>query len=956
MITEFYKKALPSDGVYCVTAISPTSKIPKHKFVESIEEVEPVINEFKKKNTNVFVALSSFKGYSRKADEAKYIRSFFVDLDVGEGKGYESKEVALESLDEFVATAELPPPIKIDSGTGIHAYWLFDRDIDATEWKPYAEKFKNLCISRGLRIDPVVTADLARILRAPDTFNLKTDPPSPTKLIDEQLPVYVFDEFKVFLGEAEPTLNDILQAIPKGMSEDQRKLLKLDNFENSFEKIIQLSRQGQGCNQIKYIVDNVKTLPEPLWYSGLSIAQHCSDRDNAIHLISEDYPNYNPDDTERKANQTQGMPHSCETFNSVNPGGCEGCPNRGKITNPLSLGKVFKIAESKDPDEQNQTAIPNTAVEAMQEKHRQLVRGLESLPQELYPYVYGKEGGIYFMPTAKYDEDGQPIQPDPVLVTLYDLFPIKRIYSPADGDCLLMKAVLPHDPEREFLLPMSKVYAIERLKEVIASQGVLFNSDPKGGQLLMNYIIKWGHHLMSQRPAEIMRSQMGWTEDRESFIVGETEYTRKGEELSAPTSPMCKMIASHLTTKGDYKVWQEAANRLNQRSLELHAFTLLTGFGSILMDRTSTSGVTISLTGESGAAKTGALYGALSVWANPKDISATEQTATANGMTGRYLGLHNLPFGLDEVSNIPPRELSQLIHKISHGKAKIRMQASVNAEREHEMTASLVAIFTTNHSLYDKLSILKKDPNGEIARLIEFSIRKPQILKDEAALGREIFDKFRYNYGWAGRDFIKQIYKRSDSEIQHMIDRWVERFRKDFGEDTSYRFYENLVAATMTAGEIALNAHIIDYDLDRIFTRVVGEMINIKDNVVKVNNIDYESLVGEFINTHQSGILAFDNDKMTMEPRMPLVIRAEMHNNLIYISKPEFRKYLGENMVSAREFIYQMKLKGIEVKEAKKRLGSNWKDATSAVNVMAYVFPVNKFADVLNMDSTNEPA
>ena len=90
MITEFYKKALPSDGVYCVTAISPTSKIPKHKFVESIEEVEPVINEFKKKNTNVFVALSSFKGYSRKADEAKYIRSFFVDLDVGEGKGYES--------------------------------------------------------------------------------------------------------------------------------------------------------------------------------------------------------------------------------------------------------------------------------------------------------------------------------------------------------------------------------------------------------------------------------------------------------------------------------------------------------------------------------------------------------------------------------------------------------------------------------------------------------------------------------------------------------------------------------------------------------------------------------------------------------------------------------------------------------------------------------------------------
>lgn len=956
MITEFYKKALPSDGVYCVTAISPSSKIPKHKFVESIDDIEPVINQFKSKNTNVFVALSSFKGYSRKADEAKYIRSFFVDLDVGEGKGYESKEVALQALDEFVDTADLPPPIKIDSGTGVHAYWLFDRDIDATEWKPYAEKFKNLCISSGLRIDPVVTADLARILRAPNTFNLKTDPPSPTKVIDDSLPVYVFDEFKEFLGEAEPTLNDILQSVPKGMSEDQRKMLKLDNFENSFDKIMQLSNQGQGCNQIKFILDNVKTLPEPLWYSGLSIAQHCSDRDDAIHRISEEYPNYNPDDTERKANQTQGMPHSCETFNSVNPGICESCPNRGKVTNPLSLGKVFKIAVEKPEETIQPTAIPADAVKNLATTSTSLSKGLRTLPEDIYPYVYGKEGGIYYMPPTKYDEEGQVIQPEPTLVTLYDIWPEKRIYSPLDGDCLLMKAVLPHDPEREFLLPMSKVYAIERLKEIIASQGVLFNSDPKGGQLLMNYIIKWGHHLMSKKPAEIMRMQMGWTADRESFIVGDRELTRKGEEVSAPTSPMCKSVAQHLATKGDYKVWKEAANRLNYRSLETHAFCLLTGFGSVLMDRTSTSGVTISLTGEAGAAKTGALYGCLSIWANPKDISATEQTTTNNGMTGRYLGLHNIPFGLDEVTNMHPRELSQLIHKISHGKAKIRMQASINAERDHEMAASLIALFTSNHSLYDKLSILKSDPNGEIARLIEFTVRTPQILKDEVALGTKIFDKFRYNYGWAGRDFIFNLYKHSDSEIQHMVDEWILRFRKDFGEATVNRFYENLIAATFTAGEIAVKADIVDYDLNRIYEHIVGELINIRDNVVKANVVDYESLLGEFINQHQTGILAFDGDKLTMEPRGPLVIRAEMHNKLIFISKPELRKYLAEHMVSSREFIFQMRQKNIDVKEVKKRLGANWKNATSAVNVMAYAVPLENFKDIIDGARNSEPA
>ena len=937
MMKEFYKKALPSTGVYCVATIDPIAKITKHKFVENVDELAEFIESKKNTPTNIFVALSSFGGYSRKADEAKFVRSFFVDLDVGEGKGYDSKEDAVKAIDQFVLENNLPPPVKIDSGTGIHSYWLFDRDIPATEWKPYAEKFKDFCLTHGLNIDPVVTADLARILRCPDTFNQKTSPPMPTKVIGEDLPIYVFDEFKEFLGSLEPSLADILQAAPKGLSEDQRKALKLDNFDSNFEKII----QTKGCAQINFIMDNVKVLPEPLWYSGLSIAQHCEDRDTAIHLISKDYPNYDEKETIRKAQATQGMPHSCDTFNNVNPGVCNGCPNRGKITNPLALGKVFKMAVEEPIKPLDQSMSVKT-IEHIKEHAEVVTRGLSSLPEALYPFVYGKEGGIYCMPAPKYDEDGVPIPGDPILVTLYDLFPLKRIYSPADGECLLMKAILPNDPEREFLLPMSRVYAVEDLKKIIASQGVLFNTDAKGGQYLMNYIVKWGHYLTNKNAAEIMRMQMGWTPNQESFVVGESELLRDGKEVTSPTSPLCKSIAKHLMPAGSYEAWKEAANKLTKPSLELHAFTLLTGFGSVLMNKTSTSGVTISLTGESGAAKTGALYSCLSVWGNPKDLSVLE--ATSNGMTGRYLGLHNIPFGLDEVGNIIPKDLSQLVHKISQGKSKIRMQASVNAERDHEMSASLIAIFTSNQSMYDKLSILKKDPNGEVARLIEFSVRKPQAFVDEPTLGKEIFDKFRFNYGWAGREFIFALYKQSDDQVQKMMDKWVDQFRKDFGEDTAYRFYENLIAATMTAGEIAINAGIVNFDLKKIYNRIVGEMVAIRDNVVKVNVIDYEALIGEFINNHQTGILAFKDSKISMEPRSPLVIRAELDTHSIFISKPEFRKHLAENQVSSREFLYQMKQSGIEVKESRKRMGTGWKDATASVNVEVYVFNTTKLS------------
>jgi hypothetical protein len=916
MIKEFYRKALPSTGVYCVATIDPIGKITKHKFVENIEELESFVESKKDSKTNIFVALSSFNGYSRKAEEAKAVKSFFVDLDVGEGKGYESKEDALDAIDKFILDNDLPPPVRIDSGGGVHAYWIFDEDVPAAEWKPYAEKFKNFCLSHGLNIDPVVTADLARILRCPNTFNQKTDPPIPTKLLGDSIPVYSFNEFKNFLGEVVQSHDHLIASLPKtGLSEDQRKMMKLDNFQSKFSDIAVKSLEGTGCNQIKFILENAKALPEFLWHSGLSIAQHCSDRDTAIHMMSEEYPGYNREATIRKAEATQGMPHSCEKFNERNPGGCEGCQFRGKITNPLAIGKELQTAQPVEETVLQQIQDPVTS--------KSMTR-LNGLPQELQPFVYGKNGGIYYLPPMEYDSEGAPMPKEPIIVSLYDVYPTKRIFSVADGECLLMKAMLPNDPEREFLLPLKHVYAVERFKEAIASNGVLFNPGNKEVGYLMSYIIKWGQYLMNKSSAEVMRMQMGWTPNRESFVIGAIEYTRKFEDISSPTSPLCKGIAKHLVPAGTYEDWKIAANKLNKPSLELHAFTMLAGFGSALMDYTSTSGVTICLTGESGAAKTGALYSALSVWGNPKDLSVLD--ATENGMTGRYLGLHNIPFGLDEVGNILPKSLSQLIHKISQGKSKIRMQASVNAERDHEMSASLVAIFTSNHSLYDKLTTLKKDPNGEVARLIEMTIRKPSVFRDDAALGREIFDSFRFNYGWAGPEFVKAIYRTGEQGISEMIDRWCLRFKKDFGDDTSYRFYENLVAASMSAGEIANEAKITEFDLERIYRLIVGEMIAIKDHVVKVNSVDYESVLSDYINKNQSGILAFADNKIMMEPRMAFVIRVENDIDTMWISKTEFDKYLNEMSVSKKEFLYQMKLSNIEISQEKKRMNAGWKD------------------------------
>ena len=932
MLKQFYEKALPSQGVYCITSIGADKKV-TNKFAETLDGVFEQIEKFKAKQLNTFVALGTFDGFSRKAEDCLFLRSFFIDLDVGESKEYASKEDAHTALYKLVGAAGLPDPVVINSGGGVHAYWIMDEDIPKDEWKPYAEKFKALCMQH-IDIDPVVTADAARIMRAPETFNHKFDPPIPTSVINDEISVYSWPEFRAFLGgedapvqERSEESQNILDSIPKGLDEDTQSILKLDNFAKSFESLAQKSVDDEGgCEQIKFILVNAASLEEPLWRAGLSIAKFCDDAATAIHELSNPDPRYNHAKTEEKAASIPA-PRTCEWFIADYPKRCEGCQHRGKITSPIQLARVFKAAPTPDKADTVWEASDTEAVSAF--------------PQFLYPFVKGENGGVYFVPPAKVDKKGMKIQDDPILILSCDLYPIKRMVSPHDGECLEMRLELPLDGPRTFLLPMKHVYAKESLKAIMASNGVFFTSH--NDQYLMNYIIKWGQYLQTTNAALQMRMQMGWTHQRtdpdwnkRSFVIGKKEITITGETIEAPSSPFVKGLSRHLTTHGTFNRWRESMDYLNKPGFELHAFASMSGFGSPLMPYTSTSGVVMSLTGLSGNAKTGAMYAGLSVFGHPKDLSVVE--ATDNGLTGRYLGLHNMMFGLDEVGDMKAEEIGKLVHNVSHGKAKIRMQASVNAEREYEMAASLIAVLTSNHGLYGILEGLKLNPTGEAARLVEFQVHRPQLLNEQTGLGEYIFDAFKYNYGHAGPMFIKALLLKGDNYILDNIEKWRDKFNKDFGAFPEYRFYQNLVGANFGAASIANEHEITAYELERIYHKVVLSMIEIKDKVVKVNAVDYPSLLGDFMNKYHGSILSLKDGKVSNEPKNQIVARVVSEEDLLQVSKTEFKKFLAERKVSTREFEFDMRERKILIDDKKGRLTTGWKNAISVDSTYLYWF------------------
>lgn len=932
MKKQFYEKVLPGQGVYCAASIN-NGKV-THHFADSIDDLMAIVDRLKEEKTNVFVALNSFDGHSRKADHAAYARSFFIDLDVGDDpKKYPSKDDALAELVAFVEEIGLPIPIVIDSGNGVHAYWVLDEDVPSNVWKKYAEKFKAFMLT-GLKIDPAVTADCSRILRCPDTFNYKSDPPIPTKFLTDDFTQYSLSVFTDIMGEVdapENALDSILKDAQKGLDDDTLSVSRNENYEVLFSNIAYYSVNDKGCRQIKYCLENQATLAEPLWHSGLSIARHCDDWETAIHEFSEGHPTYNREETIRKANETLDKPHGCEVFESRNPNGCDGCPFKGKISNPLYFGRQLKEADESEEDIEAQSVRLDEDTEE--------VPVYTKFPQDVRPYKRGINGGIYLSLSSKKDD----APPQDVELWKNDVYPIKRIYHPDQGEYLLWRHFLPHDPPRDILLSMAQCHSADKISEAFSKEGVFIKKSYANH--FVDYVITWGTYMLHKGSAELMRRQMGWHDKDNSFVAGVNEYHRSGRVTKTAASALINTLSKIIFKSGSYDEWKRGAALINTPGLEQFALPTLCGFGSPLMRLTPHQGVSVCYTGTTGIGKSGSLYCASSIWGAAKEMCLSgnkKASGTENALIQWMVSHKNIMLGLDEASNRQPEELSDLIHKVSDGKTKLRLNSSSDTFRTIEATTALICFMTSNQSLTDKLLSIKTLPDGELARLIEITYVKPKPFVNDPSLPVKIIEPMRRNHGHAGPEYIEYLFKIGEVEVAKRVDKWKERFKLEFSSDIEYRYYEALISTAFAGGELAIEAGIIDWDLERIYKSTMDRLVELRDGATKINKADYETMLGEFQNQHLSGTLIVRTDGMIEEPRAPLVARIDVGERIYYVSTKVFRDHLRKLQINKEPFIEHMTAKGILVYQGKKRLTDGWggRNSTSPISLYGFKYAV----------------
>ena len=184
-LDQYLNLVLPPNGVgeYFILYKGSSDKH-QQKHYPTLSDLSVGIRTLAKQRNDVWVAIGAY-GSARTIDQCTAKTCLYADFDCGPTKTYKTKKDILAALHKAVTSGALiEPTLIMDSGNGIHLYWVLDGYCEPGEWRGLAFKLKRAFDLAQLDADTKVTTDLARVLRPPETLNWKDDQnPRPVKAL-----------------------------------------------------------------------------------------------------------------------------------------------------------------------------------------------------------------------------------------------------------------------------------------------------------------------------------------------------------------------------------------------------------------------------------------------------------------------------------------------------------------------------------------------------------------------------------------------------------------------------------------------------------------------------------------------------------------------------------------------------------------------------------------------------
>ena len=917
---QFLGAVLGGEGYYCIAGKKNEGSM-KQQFHDSLDAVTEAANNFDGQGHDVYFALSSFVDKNRKSDNARDLKSLFLDIDCGADKPYQTQSDALKALRTFRKTYTLPKPYIINSGRGLHVYWTLDKSYSRDEWKPVASQLKTTCLQDGLDIDPVVTDDAARLLRIPNTRNFKGEQP---------LPVVV-----VLQGESGIELTAFADKLPS------ENLIPLPSYESSeeddegmeyakgktnhifaFKNLIGKTQEGRGCAHFERAIRTPDELTYPEWLHVLSIAKRC-DEDGvgkipAVHAISKKHTDYSAVETDKIASSIN-YPHRCATFDADFPDLCSTCPNYGKIKSPITLCRELRTADIneegfyEDPEELKALPPTPTIVEKTNDQKNAAQLAEEEPPPSIpeYPgiYVRRENRGVV---RREVDQDTGAV--DDALIYRHDLFLSKILDDPEYGITYEVTHVNNFNITKRFLLSQKILTSGEDFRKEMNAKGITLltaNAAKEGQnvQKVQRYIAEWIQQLQDTTPyPPKVKTQFGWTKNCKSFVLGGKEIF-KGYEKENPPGVRTSQYIPMFAKQGTLEEWKKAAKFYGKEGFEQHQYMFGLSFGSPLMEFVSgISGAIYNLNSpETGIGKTTGMWGGASVWGDHKKLVLVGKD-TDNSSWNRAEVMKNLPLYIDEVSNYDPKDASDFCYGISDGTQKNRMSSTgKNEERYRGEPWNLSCGTTGNSSITEEAGRFRKSPKGESGRVISFLATKLLFGSESTLEANKLNDTLAENYGWAGEIYIKYVINNLESVKARIMNARAQMTEELDGEPSD-RFWIAQGVTTYVGCGIAKELGLIDWDLDNLYAWIKKVILAQKNNMAGLDT-SIQDIVAQFYMDNYRSVLripstrdnrslddygAIENVQSQDLPLNKFVARHETDTNEFFIRPVPFKEWLGK--------------------------------------------------------------
>lgn len=894
---DFLCHIWPKEGVYCIVGKNQQNNIIP-KFVNTIKEAVEASNKLLSDKYDVYFACSTYThATERTKNNAKEEKCIWLDIDCGfdekknKYKDYKTKDAALVALRDFTDLVKLPEPTIVDSGRGIHCYWTFTEAVSKDLWHPLAEGLKYLCIKHGLHADGACTADAARILRVPNTNNYKDiKKPAPVSVLIVGEPT-AFDELVRIIP-----IHEVSSA--RAPNNDRKKSDKVV----SFKKIMERSMSGEGCAQIKELIAKQRSVSEPLWRSGLSIATFCEDRDIAIHKISMFHPDYSHAAVEAKAARIP-KPHTCEQFETVNPEGCKDCKYKGTFNSPIALGLVVPRARGVD-----------NIVQAKSEALGEVT--VYQIPEYPYPYFRGKTGGVY----RAYSDDND----NGKKIYDYDFYLVDRLNDPAVGDCAWFKLHLPQDGVREFIAPVASLMSTEKAREIANNIGIFERGKP------LDAIIEYMRCSLNDRQrvkgASHMHKQFGWNAAMNKIIIGNREITAFGVTY-VPVSEELSQVTPTLIKKGSYEEWKKAIAFYERPGLELRAFGFFCGFGSLLaplFDTKEKSAVINLYHPETGQGKTSILQMMTSIYGNPDTDSKLINVwgDTENSIVNRFGYMKNLCAAVDEMTDVTADALHRFLKFVASGRGRNRMGNGANRERNNDTVFNLICVTSSNTDFRTVLFADKASASGEMARFIQLRIELDEVMSKAEV--DEVISKIFDNYGHACEIYAQYLIQNLENVKKELKDLQL-KIDSLMGFRSVDRKFSTNLAAVFLGAIIAKRLGIHNIPINPVLLAVAKEFKAFRDDI-KEHNFDAVETLGGYLDENLSRNALVINNKIDartgfgdapiIKPTNDLKVRYEPDVKTLYIPISTIKTYLKPRSIEYTDFVRGLKDKQLLLKQS----------------------------------------